>query len=164
MAIDYERIKELISIVEENGLAELAVEEDGFGVTIKVEHDDGVIAPPASADEPGVQVGVRPADPAEGRSAQPKPAGTEAAAQDVAQITSPMIGVFYTGPSPDSPPYVKVGDEIEVGQTIGLIEAMKVFSEIPSEVAGRVVAIPVENAKLVQAGDVLVVVDTSPAA
>ena len=77
------------------------------------------------------------------------------------RIESPMTGVFYRTPAPDEPSYVEVGDEIEEGQTIGLIEAMKVFSEVPSEVSGRVVDIPAAGGKLVQAGDVLVVVDTS---
>lgn len=145
ITIDYDRIKQLISLVEDEGLAELSVEKEGFGVTIKAEREADPIAVPTAA-------GHAPAQPPE----------AELPAKHLFQITSPMVGVFYRRPSPDAPPYVEVGDEIEDGQPVGLIEAMKVFSEIPSEVAGRVVAIPAESAKLVQAGDVLVVVDTSP--
>jgi acetyl-CoA carboxylase biotin carboxyl carrier protein len=65
------------------------------------------------------------------------------------------MGVFYRSSSPDSPPLVDVGDVVEVGQAVGLIEAMKVFSEVKAEVAGRVVAIVAENRQLVQPGDPL---------
>lgn len=156
MPIDQEKLKKLIALVEENGLTELAVEEDGLSIVIKAEPDAArlaVLVPPAQ-DPTAVEVppGPIPAAPA---------AGEEVDKAHLFRIESPMVGVFYHTPSPDDPPYVKVGDEIEVGQTIGLIEAMKMFSEVPSEVAGRVAAIPAESGKLVQEGDVLVIVDTS---
>jgi acetyl-CoA carboxylase biotin carboxyl carrier protein len=69
-----------------------------------------------------------------------------------------MTGVYYRAPAPKEPPFVEVGDHIEVGQPIGLIEAMKVFSEVPSEVSGRVVEMPVKNGELVHQDQVLVVV------
>jgi len=75
------------------------------------------------------------------------------------EIRAPLIGVFYRSPAPDAPPYVRVGDWIESDQTIGLIEAMKVFNEITSEVAGRVAALPVANGELVEAGQILVAVE-----
>jgi acetyl-CoA carboxylase biotin carboxyl carrier protein len=70
-------------------------------------------------------------------------------------MRSPLTGVYYAASSPTSPPFINVGDSITVGQTIALIEAMKVFSEIPSEVSGRVVAIKVQNSDVVKKGDVL---------
>ena len=70
-----------------------------------------------------------------------------------------MVGVFYQSPSPDDPPFVSVGDFVKVGQPIGLIEAMKVYSEVPSEVSGRVVEMPVESGKLVQQGQPLIFVE-----
>ena len=76
-------------------------------------------------------------------------------------IVATLVGVFYRAPSPDAAPFVEVGDEVEIGSEVGLIEAMKVFSPIPSEVAGTVFAIPAQNGKLVQAGDVLVRVKIS---
>ncbi|MCX6375997.1 MAG: acetyl-CoA carboxylase biotin carboxyl carrier protein [Armatimonadetes bacterium] len=156
MSIDYEKIKNLISLVEENGLTELAVEEDGFSVTIKAES----YAEPAhvanAPANPGVQVQAQPIEVIIGPLGE-----SEAKPAHLVELLSPMIGVFYRKPSPDSPSFVEVGDEIEVGQTIGLIEAMKVFSEVPSEVAGHVVSIGAENGKLIQQGDILVVVDVS---
>jgi acetyl-CoA carboxylase biotin carboxyl carrier protein len=70
-----------------------------------------------------------------------------------------MTGLFYRGPSPEIPPYVEVGADVEEGQTVGLIEAMKVFSEIPADVHGRVVRIVAENGKLVNQGEVLMLIE-----
>jgi acetyl-CoA carboxylase biotin carboxyl carrier protein len=77
------------------------------------------------------------------------------------EIRAPLVGVFYRAPTPDAPPYVDVGDRVEPGQTVGLIEAMKVFSEIGSEIEGRVVAIPAGSGELVAAGQTLIVVEAS---
>ena len=156
MPMDYDKIKRLITLVEENKLTELAVEEEGLSVTIKAEALEKHIAPVATA-QPGLHAEVEEVFVEEIFEAPEE----EIAAENLAEIRSLMIGVFYRCPSPDSPPYIEVGDEIEVGQTIGLIEAMKVFSEVPSEVGGKVIAIPAESGKLVQQGDVLVVVETT---
>jgi acetyl-CoA carboxylase biotin carboxyl carrier protein len=164
MPIDYEKIKSLIAIVEENGLTELTVEEDGFSVTVKAEPASAQTPAHPPAANPSTQVEVQPIEMVMGPLVESEFAAGAVGIPQVGrlvQITSPMIGVFYRKPSPDSPPFIEVGDEIEVGQTIGLIEAMKVFSEVPSEVGGRVVAIPAESTKLVHQGDVLVVVDVS---
>ncbi len=74
-------------------------------------------------------------------------------------ITAPMTGMFYRGPSPSEPPYVEEGDVVYEGQTIGLIEAMKVFNEIPSPVSGIVRRILAQNATLVQQGEILMLVE-----
>ena len=153
--MDYDKIKRLITLVEENKLTELAVEEEGLSVTIKAETPEKHV-PTVGTAQPSLH--------AEGEEVEEETVEApeeEFTAENLAEIRSLMIGVFYRCPSPDSPPYIEVGDEIEVGQTIGLIEAMKVFSEVPSEVAGRVAAIPAESGKLVQQGDVLVVVETT---
>lgn len=152
MSIDYEKIKRLISLVEENGLTELGVEEEGLSITIKAELPTDVISALA-------RVEVRPKEVSQ--PVMQSQAPEEKIEGELVHIISPMVGVFYRQSSPDAPPYIDVGDEIEVGQTLGLIEAMKVFSEVPSEVAGRVVAIPAETGKLVQQGDILVTVDIS---
>ena len=158
MPMDYDKIKRLIKLVEENKLTELAVEEEGLGVTIKAETSEKRVAPVATA-RPSLHAEVEEVG-APSIEIEEVPV-EEIAAENLAEIRSLMIGVFYRCPSPDSPAYIEVGDEIEVGQTIGLIEAMKVFSEVPSEVGGKVVAIPAETGKLVQQGDVLVVVETT---
>lgn len=74
-------------------------------------------------------------------------------------VFAPIMGVYYRSPSPGEPPFVEIGDHVSAGDPIGTIEAMKVFSEVISEVTGVVVAIPAENGKLVHAGDSLIVVE-----
>ena len=80
-------------------------------------------------------------------------------AQSGTSVSAPIMGVFYRSPSPGEPPFVEIGDHVSAGDPIGSIEAMKVFSEVISEVTGLVVAIPAENGKLVHAGDSLIVVE-----
>jgi biotin carboxyl carrier protein len=132
--IDVDGLKKLVELAESHHLEELTVEEGDLSITIK-----GSAGPAA---EPVVP--------------EPEPVD-----ENVVDIVAPLVGVFYRAPSPDAEPFVEVGDEIEVGSEVGLIEAMKVFSPIPSEVAGTVVAIPGQNGKLVQAGEVLVRVNVS---
>jgi acetyl-CoA carboxylase biotin carboxyl carrier protein len=162
MNIDHNKIRKLVKLVEQNGLSELTIEEDGQTVTIKADHSSasaGVHAMPHPASMPG------PAPFHENEFVHEEFEDVEVeipvSTEHFFEIKSPMVGVFYRHPSPDMPPYSEVGDYVELGQTIGLIEAMKVFSEVPTEVAGRVVSLPVENGTLVQQGDVLAIIDTS---
>ena len=80
---------------------------------------------------------------------------------DGTPVKAPIMGVYYRSPSPGEPAFVEVGDHVAVGDPIGTIEAMKVFSEVISEVAGVIIAIPAENGKLVHAGDSLLVIEES---
>jgi acetyl-CoA carboxylase biotin carboxyl carrier protein len=153
--VNLDQIQELVKLVEKHHLTELTVEEDGVTITIK-----GV-----SETVPQPQVVYTSQAPAVGEAVVEAVTAEEESAPEIEQedvntvrIEAPMVGVFYRSQSPDSPPFIEVGDTIELGQTIGLIEAMKVFSEVPSEVAGVVVDIPAQNSKLVQQGDLLAVV------
>ena len=74
-------------------------------------------------------------------------------------VAAPIMGVFYRSPSPGEPAFVEIGDHVNAGDPIGTIEAMKVFSEVISEISGTVIAIPAENGKLVHAGDSLIVIE-----
>ncbi|NCO33155.1 MAG: acetyl-CoA carboxylase, biotin carboxyl carrier protein [Armatimonadetes bacterium CG2_30_59_28] len=78
---------------------------------------------------------------------------------NLVRIISPMVGIFYRSPSPGTEPFVEVGGLVEEGQTIGLVEAMKVFNEITAEVNGRVIAVPAATEQLVQHGDTLVIIE-----
>ena len=159
-------LRRLAQLVSENGLAELTWEEGGVTLTVRADSEAVPSATPVAL--PGtLSVPAHPhilsqaQTPAYSETAvttAPPPAKPARAANAVA-LESPMVGVFYRSPSPDDPSFVAVGDFVKVGQPIGLIEAMKVYSEVPSEVAGRVVEMPVESGKLVQLGQPLIFVE-----
>lgn len=138
-------VAELIKILEEEDLAELSFSDGDVSVTVK-----------APTPEPQVVVA---ANAPYLTSQTPAAQAPESRPGHLVEVKSPMTGVFFRSPAPDEPPFVEAGDSIEVGQTIGLVEAMKVFSEIPSEVAGQVVEIATYNAELVPEGTTLMVVD-----
>lgn len=158
--IDLQQVKELVKLVEKYGLAELAIEESGVSILVK-----GVVAPAAAVAV--TTAGAAPMaahveiSPALLESEEEEVAEVEQEEANIFTIDSPMVGVFYRAPSPDAPNFIEVGDEVEIGQTVGLIEAMKVFSEIPSEVAGVVTEVPGPNGKLAHAGDPLVRIRTA---
>lgn len=151
--VDISAVKKLVELVETYHLEELTVEEDDLSITVKghakaaapvVVHTGTQQLPQESVHEP------------EEQSFEEEAPQEELADINVVDIVSPLVGVFYRSPSPDAEAFVEPGDKIEVGTEVGLIEAMKVFSPIPSEIAGEVVEIVAENGKLVQQGDVLV--------
>jgi len=92
--------------------------------------------------------------------AKAAPATQESEDEQIALIKSPIVGTFYTAPDPESSPYVKVGDHVGPETTVCIVEAMKVFNEIPAEVAGKIVAVLVENGDPVEYGQPLFKVDT----
>lgn len=152
--IDVTQVKKLVEMVEAHGLEEITVEEADLSITIKgrsTQHP-AVISQGGAPIHDFEQTGEieEHAEEAVAVTEQPLFEG------NIVDITAPLVGVFYRAPSPDAPNFVEIGDTIENGSEVGLIEAMKVFSPIPSEVAGEVVDIPCPNAKLVAAGDVLV--------
>lgn len=149
-------LRGLAEIVKEEKLSELEVETAGVRVTLK--SPEAVI--PVAAPLPVAYAAGAPVQYAE---AAPQAVATPAVAaavpeEDLAEIVSPMVGVFYRAPSPNDPNFVEIGDKIEVGQTVALVEAMKVFNEITSEVAGTVVEIKPQTSDLVETGQVLVTV------
>ncbi len=143
--MEYKQIQELIKTINKSNISELTVEEGDFKITIKQSSTGPVsyVAAPAP-------VQVAPAAPMP--VAQPVPAATPAAApapapasSNVVTIKSPMIGTFYTSPSPGAAPFVQVGDEVKVGQVLCIINAMKINNEIESEVNGRIVEVCVKD-------------------
>lgn len=138
-------IQRLFEIVHRRSLRELSLTRPDFAITIHTEQAAGAEAPHTTATHlPGPCLPARMEE-------QAPPAGHE--------ITSPLVGTFYRSPSPDTPPLVEVGDQVEAGQPLCIVEAMKVFNEITADQAGAVIAIPAENGQLVQVGQVLVVLD-----
>jgi acetyl-CoA carboxylase biotin carboxyl carrier protein len=155
--IDLSEIRKLLELVDSHGLDELTVEEDDCSITVRGHGAQRGLVAAAPSEAVGPAPEPHHVEPP---SAPPAPAD-EPQDENIVDIVAPLVGVFYRAPSPDAPSFVEVGDEIEVGSEVGLIEAMKVFSPIPSEIAGIVVAIPAENGKLVQQGEVLVRVRVS---
>ena len=153
-------VRILAQLVAEHGLSELTIEEAGVTLTVKA----AVSTPMASVSASMMAVPAHPhlLTPAQSPAYSETPVLTPPKAKSTAiALESPMVGVFYQSPSPDDPPFVSVGDFVKVGQPIGLIEAMKVYSEVPSEVSGRVTEMPVESGKLVQQGQPLIFVEPS---
>lgn len=145
--MDIKQIQELIRFVSKSGVNEVSLEQDNFKITIKTNQAATVVnatipAPQAIAAAP---VATAPA--------QAAPVAAAPAAADTSNyitIKSPMIGTFYHSPTPEKPAFVNVGDEIQTGTVVCIIEAMKLFNEIESEVSGRIVKILVQNASPVE--------------
>ena len=160
--IETEALRRLAQLVAENGLSELSVTEGGVTVTVKAAVETAAV-PSAAALPLAVQAHPQMLtprqSPAYSETAVTAPPAAPARASTAVALESPMVGVFYRSPSPEDPPFVTVGDFVRAGQPIGLIEAMKVYSEVPSEVTGRVVEMPVESGKLVQQGQPLIFVE-----
>ncbi len=134
-----QRIRELVRIVQESGVAEVEIEDEGMRVSVR-------------------RAGERPAFQPEAPFAEDEPADLPvlpAAAAGTIRIESPMVGVFYRAPEPGQPPFVEVGDVVAPGQTMCMLEAMKLFNELKAEAAGRVTAIHAENGKPVEFGQLL---------
>lgn len=156
-------IEELIKFVSKAGVSEVSLEQKDFKITIKneIKYRDHVMMQAAPVQ--AVHAPAPLAAPAAAASAAPAAPAKPAADDDSRYITikSPMIGTFYRSSSPDKPNFVSVGDEIKAGKPICIIEAMKLFNEIESEVTGTIVKCLVENASPVEYDQVLFLVDPS---
>ncbi|MGD0651519.1 MAG: acetyl-CoA carboxylase biotin carboxyl carrier protein [Verrucomicrobiia bacterium] len=144
--MELEQIKAIIAMMKENDLSEFSMEEDGLKIRIKRGPEgfqQTVSVPPPAAV---------PATPAEAAPAQAAAAASDA---EIKYITSPMVGTFYRGPSPEAPPYVEVGKQVDEEAVVCIIEAMKVMNEIKAEIRGVITVVLVENAKPVEFGQKL---------
>jgi acetyl-CoA carboxylase biotin carboxyl carrier protein len=146
--MDIKQIQELIRFVSKSGVNEVSLEQDNFKITIKTNQAATVVNATIPAPHPVAAAPVAAAPVA----AAPAPAAAPAVADTSHYVTikSPMIGTFYHSPTPDKPVFVNVGDEIQAGTVVCIIEAMKLFNEIESEVSGRIVKILVQNASPVE--------------
>ena len=138
-------------MVAESGISELEVTEENDKVRIVNKVQTVAVAAPAVTAAP--VVAAAPATPA---AAAPAPA--EEPVVQGKTVTSPMVGTFYRAPNPGAEPFVKVGDHVEAGQTLGIIEAMKLLNEIEAETSGTVKEICVENAQPVEFGQPLFII------
>jgi acetyl-CoA carboxylase biotin carboxyl carrier protein len=153
-------IKKLIRLVEESEIESLEVSSWGRKIRItqkqSASSNGHSHAPAVMHAPPPVPVAVAPAVNA---GAPVAPAAESSVEAGLVEIKSPMVGTFYAAPAPDADPYVSLNEKISVGQVVCIVEAMKLMNEIESEVAGRIVKVTAENAKPVEFGQVLFLVD-----
>ena len=152
--MDLNELKEILQILEEKEITEFELEEQGLKLRIRKaapasdNHSTPNAVPPALAGLPNLPVAV------------PSAVAAPAAAEEpgLVVVRSPMVGTFYRRSDPNAPPFVEVGDRVQVGQVLCIIEAMKLMNEIESEVAGEVVKIHHDNGQPVQYGDPLFII------
>ncbi|MGK6351908.1 acetyl-CoA carboxylase biotin carboxyl carrier protein [Parapedobacter sp. DT-150] len=144
MSMDIKQIQDLIKFVAKSGVNEVAIEEQDFKITIKTNQAPTYVT--ATVPAPAATL---PASPAPAVVSQPAAAKTEDVSNYVT-IKSPMIGTFYRSSSPDKPVFVNVGDEITAGKVVCIVEAMKLFNEIESEVSGKIIKVLVDDAQPVE--------------
>ncbi len=160
MKIDFDQIRELLAVVGQTDITELTIESGDEKVTVKksltvapssttFEFPSASMAPAASKQAPMAAV------PTQAKAASTEPADSS----NLVPITSPMVGTYYRSPSPSAPSFVNVGDRITVGQTICIIEAMKLMNDLPAEISGRITKVCVENGTTVEFGQTLYLVD-----
>lgn len=143
--VDWELVKKLIQTVKEEEITGLAIEEKGVKYEVRCDATGAIVSSHAPAAAPVPAPGPVPqalADEEEGMIA----------------ITSPMVGTFYRSPSPESPAFVDVGDDVANGKVVCIIEAMKLFNEIEAEVRGKVAKLLVENGQPVEYGQKLMLI------
>jgi len=151
--MDLRKLKKLIDLVQESGIAELEITEGEEKVKI-VKGGGGPAALPGHHAAPAALPAVEPmrAAPTAATPAEPEPA------QEGQLVKAPMVGTFYRSPSPDAKPFVEVGQTVKKGDTVCIVEAMKLMNEIETDVAGVVKAILVENGQPVEYGQPLFVI------
>jgi len=147
--MDIRKVKKLIELLEESGISEIEISEGEESVRISRYPKPGAVSTTAAM----------PAAPAAPPSPAPAAAATPAAQSRGQQVTAPMVGTFYSGPAPGAKPFVEIGTEVKPGDTLCVIEAMKMMNQIESEFAGRVVSILVENGSPVEFGQTLFVIE-----
>ena len=174
MKIDLEQIRELLAVVSSTEVTELTIEFGDQRITVKKSPARTEIIQTAShkpiavkSEEPlysthSMEIpAVAPAAPPPPRETEPPqaPPAEDTKTNGFIEITSPMVGTFYRAASPESQPFVNVGDHVKEGQTVCIIEAMKLMNDMPSEVSGKIVKVIAENGSTVEYGQPLFLVD-----
>ncbi len=159
--MDIKQIQELVKLINKTNIGEITIEEEGVKITVKQKKDPvqhiiaGSAAPAYSQAPPAPAVSsAAPVAPVATKAEEPK-------ADNLVTIKSPMIGTFYRQAGPGKPIFASVGDEVTAGKVVCIIEAMKLFNEIESEVKGKIVKVLVEDASPVEYDQPLFLVDPS---
>ena len=155
MQLDHDQLHKLLDALGESDIQEFRLEGDDFRLEVRRNLPVTAVAAPvvsvaqAAAPVPVVDV------PVQGESAPAAPPAAAGSRSDLVDVTAPMVGTFYTAPAPGEAPFVEIGNRINAGQTICILEAMKLMNELEAEVAGEVVEILVDNGTPVEFGQVL---------
>ena len=149
--MDIRKVKKLIELLDESGIAEIEITEGEESVRISRYSPNAPVAAPVAAAAPIA------AAPAAAPSAAP--AAPVEPEEDGFEVTAPMVGTFYAASSPGAAPYVQVGDRVNEGDTLCIIEAMKMMNQIESDVSGAVKSIRLQNGEPVEFGQTLIVID-----
>ncbi len=159
--MDIKQIQELVKLINKTNIGEITIEEEGVKITVKQKKDpvQHIVANAGPATYAAPAAAPAPAAPAPATAA-PKPAA-EPKADNLVTIKSPMIGTFYRQAGPGKPVFASVGDDVTPGKVVCIIEAMKLFNEIESEVKGKIVKVLVEDASPVEYDQPLFLVDPS---
>ncbi len=165
MNIDLEQIRNLLAVVSSTDITELTIEFGDHRITIKkggaIQHisaDLLTAAAPAALPKQAQSISFEPKQDVAPAAKEVAPEPPQSAS-NLVPVTSPMVGTFYRAGSPTSSPFVNVGDHIAVGQTVCIIEAMKLMNDMPSEVSGKIVKVCVDNGTTVEYGQQLFLVD-----
>ena len=151
--MDKKKLREIISVFRESGLAKMEVSETTAEETFSLKLESAAAAQPAAMPVPAVQyVQAAPGLPAEEQKAEP---GEIKDYDKYRNVKSPMVGIFYTAPSPEAQPLIKVGSKVKKGDTLCIIEAMKLMNDVVAEEDGEIVEICAENGALVEFGQTL---------
>ena len=151
--MDFKQIQELIQLINESNIGEVTIEQKDYKLTIKQKEEQVTQVVAATMQQAPMQAAYPQQAP---QQSLPAASGAPAAKQEASApsnlltVKSPMIGTFYRRPSPDKPNFVEIGDEVSVGKVVCIIEAMKLFNEIESEVSGKIVKILVEDSSPVE--------------
>jgi acetyl-CoA carboxylase biotin carboxyl carrier protein len=151
--MDIRKVKKLIELLEESGISEIEISEGEESVRISRYPKPGTVTTTLATAPAATPQAAAPATPPAAAAEPPPP---PARGQ---QVTAPMVGTFYSGPSPGAKPFVEIGTEVKPGDTLCVIEAMKMMNQIESEFAGRVVSVLVENGNPVEFGQPLFVIE-----
>jgi acetyl-CoA carboxylase biotin carboxyl carrier protein len=155
--VDIRKVKKLIELLEESGISEIEISEGEESVRISRYPKPGTVSVQTiAAPAPAAAAAPPAALPANGDGVLPAAPPASARGQ---QVTAPMVGTFYSGPAPGAKPFVEIGTEVKAGDTLCVIEAMKMMNQIESEISGTVVSILVENGSPVEFGQALFIIE-----
>jgi acetyl-CoA carboxylase biotin carboxyl carrier protein len=150
MIMNIKEIKEMVNLMNENGLMELEIEKDGMRIRLKkTGSGQETFSGPIVVERERLEAQA---------ARQPHEAAKETVGKSI-EVKSPMVGTFYRAPSPEVPPYVEIGQNVEPGQVICIIEAMKLMNEIKAEIKGKILEILVDNAEPIEFGQPIFLIE-----